>query len=129
MGSRLSLPEHETPSEIGQGLADWVVRRGSDRILDPAMGSGALLRAVLSRYESLGIRRGQSRIYGIEIDPRRVRVAAKALGGLTKSGPHLFVGDFLLDGFAIDGSKASTESSATPRFFDGKKSHRRTENH
>src|SRR2546428_7119312 len=44
MESRVSMPEHETPTEIGQILANWVVRKGSDRILDPAMGTGALLR-------------------------------------------------------------------------------------
>ena len=111
-----SLPEYETPEELGKALASWVVRKGSDRILDPAMGTGALLRSVLGRYGSLGIRRGASRIYGIEIDPDRVRIAARILRGQTGPSPHLFAGDFLLDGFAIDGANRFDGVICNPPF-------------
>jgi len=116
MEFHLSLPEFQTPEELGHALASWVVRKGSDRVLDPAMGTGALLRSVLGRYDSLGIRRGASRIYGIEINPSRVRVAAKILRGQRGASPHLFAGDFLLDGFAIDGTNGFDGVICNPPF-------------
>ena len=116
MEFRLSLPEFQTPEDLGHALASWVVRKGSDRVLDPAMGTGALLRSVLGRYDSLGIRRGASRIYGIEINPSRARAAAKILRGQRGARPHLFAGDFLLDGFAIDGTNGFDGVICNPPF-------------
>src|SRR2546428_379839 len=105
MESRVSTPEHETPPELGRLLADWVVRKGSDRILDPAMGTGALLKCVISRLGDLGGQKGGSRVYGIELDPARVRSAADALPEM-KGGTHLVASDFLLDRIPIDGGHA-----------------------
>ncbi len=98
MGLGVSVPEHRTPVEAGRILADWVVRKGSNHILDPAMGTGALLSCVLSRFESLGVPHPLTRIYGVEINPQRVREAATALGDHRKTSLHFFVGDFLLEG-------------------------------
>lgn len=117
MESHFSVPEHETPPEIGQILADWVVRRGSDRILDPAMGTGALLKCVLSRFESLGARRRLSRIFGVELDPQRVAAATDAFGGRRRTGPHFFVGDFLLDGVAVSRQAAFNGIICNPPFL------------
>ncbi|KZN25738.1 N-6 DNA methylase [Haladaptatus sp. R4] len=51
---RAELGQFYTPDEIGRLLARWAVRSPSDRVLDPASGSGSLLVEAYKRLDALG---------------------------------------------------------------------------
>ena len=57
-----------TPQPIANYLAQWAVRSGADRVLDPACGEGALLLATARRLDRLGTAcRGLPLLHGIEM--------------------------------------------------------------
>jgi type I restriction-modification system DNA methylase subunit len=38
-----------TPKSVADVLAEWVVQLGNERLLEPSVGDGALIRAALAR--------------------------------------------------------------------------------
>ena len=91
----LSTPEHETPSEIGRFLALWAIRRRTDKVLDPAMGSGALLRCAFDRLRQLGVRSPGPQLFGVEIDTDRRDAATRRFEAAGRFRPTLILNDFL----------------------------------
>lgn len=91
----LSTPEHETPSEIGQFLALWAIRRTTDKVLDPATGSGALLQCAFDRLRELGVRSPGPQLFGVEIDADRRDAATRRFEAAGRFGPTLILNDFL----------------------------------
>lgn len=71
-GSRAkALGAFYTPTHIADILAEWVVLSGSERLLEPSVGDGALVRAAMARARALG--RNQLRIRACDVDPAPVR--------------------------------------------------------
>lgn len=67
-----NLGAYYTPETMADLLAEWVVQTGNERILEPSIGDGALVKAVLacSARRTTGI--GKLRIVGCDIDPKAV---------------------------------------------------------
>lgn len=62
-----------TPREIAYFLAEWAIRKPSDRVLDPGAGTGIFVEAALERLAALGKQPADalSQIYAVELDKRR----------------------------------------------------------
>ncbi|WP_173420212.1 N-6 DNA methylase [Ensifer adhaerens] len=58
--ARKRLGQFYTPQSEAASFATWAVRTGSERILEPSVGDGALLRAALARAQELDHRAAPS---------------------------------------------------------------------
>jgi adenine-specific DNA-methyltransferase len=76
---RKVLGAYYTPPDLADFLADWVVTGPNQRVLEPSIGQGALVRAVLHRLsaESAGT------VVGCEIDARTIKKTKQAFPGLS----------------------------------------------
>jgi len=74
---RKGLGAFYTPPALVQSLTAWAIRRGTDRVLEPAAGEAAFLVESLARLRSLGARAPASQVVGVELE-RRAVVAAEA---------------------------------------------------
>lgn len=82
-----------TPDWVARAMAAYVLGGGADRVFDPAVGAGALLRAARDVASTAG---RFVRLLGTEIDPGVLPEAWKA--GLTAAaGGKVEVRDFLLN--------------------------------
>lgn len=87
-----------TPATIARFLADWVVRRPGDEVLEPSCGDGVLLGEAARRLLELGAdpARVARQIQGVELydsEAARARVRLCALG-LPDPGAAVLTGDF-----------------------------------
>lgn len=64
-----------TPDELTRFLARWAIRAADDRVLEPACGDGAFVRAVAERFTSLGVKDLAGRLFGVERDPDEAQKA------------------------------------------------------
>jgi len=69
-----------TIPSVARYLVQWALRRGSDRVLDPAFGGGVFLQVATELLNMLGGTPDQ--IYGVEIDPVVFGMTARELSGL-----------------------------------------------
>ena len=84
------LGAYYTPETIADILADWVVQTGLERLLEPSIGDGALIRAALACADR---RTGAAslRLFGCDVDPDAVAGVQNWLG----SEHRLHLGSFL----------------------------------
>lgn len=79
LDTRHALGEYYTPDWLCESIVNQYQYKGSDRILDPACGSGSFLRAVIARQKELfpneNIETLNNRIFGIDIHPLSVQIA------------------------------------------------------
>ena len=61
-----------TPETIAGMLAEWVVQTGSERLLEPSVGDGALVAAAIARRQQLRGARGELRFLACDIDPSAI---------------------------------------------------------
>ncbi len=74
---RRSLGQHFTDPRVADLIAAFCIRSGSDRVLDPACGDGAILLRCRERLAFLG---GDGRgLTGVEVDPRHAATARARL--------------------------------------------------
>lgn len=117
---------HYTPADLAAQLVSLVVptspRSAGDplprRIWDPACGGGAFLLAAADALVAAGVSPAEvvsERLWGTDVDPGAVAVAEAALvwwghrhGVDARPGPHLAVGDTLLDG-GVGGGEGGTD--------------------
>lgn len=78
-----------TPQATARLLADWAIRKGTDRFLEPSVGGGALLFAGIARCELLGC--SDAQFAAIDIDSQ----AIAALRANLKQSAEVLCGDFL----------------------------------
>lgn len=65
-----------TPAAITAFVAQWAVRSGSDRVLEPSAGDAAFLLAAVERLSKLGRPEdSEPEVYGVEIHPYSAKVA------------------------------------------------------
>lgn len=66
-----------TPVELSDYLAKWVIRDGSEKILEPSCGDGIFIGSALRRFSELKKegRRISPKITAIEIEPRELKKA------------------------------------------------------
>ncbi len=102
---------HYTPRSVASGLTALALGDDLDqRVCDPSVGGGAFLLAAAEHLESLGASPETvvtEQLWGIDIDPVAVEVAAGALalwgsrrGHWVHPGAHLCVADTLVEGAA-----------------------------
>lgn len=79
LDTRHSLGEYYTPDWLCERIVNEFNFKISDKVLDPACGSGSFLRATIHRFKELhpGISAEQlnNNIYGIDIHPLSVQIA------------------------------------------------------
>lgn len=71
-----------TPDGITSHIAEWAIRSGSDRVLEPSAGEAAFLVAAVRRLQDLG--RESPHVNGVEIHKHSAQVArdeVRAAGG------------------------------------------------
>lgn len=83
LDTRHSLGEYYTPDWLCEKIVDQFTFKPSDKILDPACGSGSFLRAIAHSLLNDGRRRGireiNDQLYGIDIHPLSVQIAKTTL--------------------------------------------------
>lgn len=83
------MRRHETPAEVASVLARHAPRR-LQRVLDPAVGNGALLEPFFRRAKNSGFE-----IYAIDTDSRPLRRVFQKVSGELKSASKVVQADFL----------------------------------
>jgi adenine-specific DNA-methyltransferase len=80
-----------TPNSTAESLARWAIRTGSESILEPSVGRGALLKAALIRAREVRLVRGLHQHLACDIDRSALEALRRELG----DGVEFHVGDFL----------------------------------
>ncbi|MFD1641333.1 HsdM family class I SAM-dependent methyltransferase [Halohasta litorea] len=94
--ARRKLGQFRTPPAIASLMAEWLIRDGTETVLDPGMGAGALAAAAYKRKQALVDRPPLADIHGVDLNELAVVMAATSLALLNNGEPHnLRVGDFL----------------------------------
>ncbi|MCX6259075.1 MAG: N-6 DNA methylase [Bacteroidia bacterium] len=79
LDTRHSLGEYYTPDWLCERIVQKFEFKASDKLLDPACGSGSFLRAVIHRIKQLhpdiSVEELNNNIYGIDIHPLSVQIA------------------------------------------------------
>ena len=78
---RKALGAYYTEARVARALCRWAVRRGGERVLDPAFGGGVFVRQALLRGAELG---GVS-VAGVELEERAFDALAAASAGAASS--------------------------------------------
>ena len=84
------LGAYYTPSVTASFMADWAIRAGDERVLEPSMGDGQFLRAVTShaaRRDFNGVQ-----VWGVELDSDTYRLT---VGGGVVEPERAILGNFL----------------------------------
>jgi len=136
---RHQLGQFYTPTLIAELLVRWAIRRPTDRVLDPACGTGIILAKAYARLRSLKkSSAGQSsekasggrifnQLYGFDIDPAATRLAAASLA-MQDPGSHPDAARFIVEDFfnilpletatrthsSTDGREASCQDASIP---------------
>lgn len=100
-----------TPASLADRLAEWAIISGSERVLEPSAGDGALVRACMRQAERVvEAGRARVRVTAVDIDP----VACISLRN-EFAGEHTIVeGDFL--SLSPDNSRKFDRIVANPPF-------------
>ncbi len=79
-GTRKATGTFYTPGDVARHLADRVIEKGSERIIDPACGAGVFLRAAFTRLcEWLPSRVAVEQLFGMDVEPAAVDASALVL--------------------------------------------------
>jgi len=95
---RRKLGEFYTPRDIAQFMSKWAVQDRSDRVLDPACGSGTFLVESFYRLGELGCTPEEATvgIHGIDLNPLAVLMTTVNLVARAPlSSPTVWLSDFL----------------------------------
>jgi len=88
--SRRLLGQHFTPEPLADFVCSLGVRSPADRVLDPACGDGAFLRAALRRLWALGAPAAAGQVSGFEIDEACAAAAREAAPGAAVTAGDFF---------------------------------------
>lgn len=94
--SRRKLGQFRTPPTIAGLMAAWLVDDGTETVLDPGMGAGALAAAAYRTKQDCIETPPLSDIHGVDLNELALVMAATSLALLNHGKPHnLQIGDFL----------------------------------
>ena len=68
-----------TPATIADALAEWVVKTGQERLLEPSVGEGALVEAAMARANSRFGLAARLKFLACDINPRAIEAVAARL--------------------------------------------------
>lgn len=94
-----NLGAYYTPETMADVLAEWVVQTGEERLLEPSIGDGALVKAVLACSARKASGTAGLRLIGCDIDQRAVTDVSAWL----PDGHHMIRQNFLEAGRALIG--------------------------
>ena len=97
--ARRPLGQFWTPLPMAELITQWAIRSSSDRVLDPALGSGVFLLTAIQRLGQLGVASGTSfrQIAGVELSPLAMLMGlTNVLLHYPTARPRLRCGDFLV---------------------------------
>ncbi len=92
--ARKQLGKFYTPDAIADAMVRWAVRGARDRVLDPSYGGCAFFAAARSRLRTLGARRPERQLFGVDVDPEAAVHLAALLNGHGRR-PNFLIADFL----------------------------------
>lgn len=103
--SRRKLGQFRTPPTIADLMASWIIDNGTETVLDPGMGAGALSAASYRQKQQKSEHAYLADIYGVDLNELALVMGATSLTLLNHGGPHnLQTGDFLeFDPDDVDG--------------------------
>ncbi len=58
-------------------MSNWAIRSSTDRVLEPSVGGGSIVRSIASRLEDLGATSTENQIYGCDVDPAALQETTK----------------------------------------------------
>jgi len=94
--SRRKLGQFRTPPTIANLMASWIIDNGTETVLDPGMGAGALSAASYRQKQQKSDEVALTDIYGADLNELALVMGATSLTLLNHGGPHnLQIGDFL----------------------------------
>ena len=82
---------HYTPNKLADVLASWAIETGMERILEPSVGNGALVRAAQARAMSLAGSKDQLRFVACDTD----KTVTETIGPYLGSQDTIIEQDFL----------------------------------
>lgn len=103
--SRRKLGQFRTPPKIADLMTSWIIDTGTETVLDPGMGAGALSAASYRQKQQKSDKAALADIYAGDLNELALVMCATSLTLLNHGGPHnLQIGDFLeLDPEDVDG--------------------------
>ena len=94
--SRKKLGQFRTPEHVAEAMAEWAIRDGTDSVLDPGMGAGALTSAMYKAKQRADGEQSIDEMYGVDLSQLSVVMATTALKLVNGGGtPHFQTADFL----------------------------------
>jgi tRNA1(Val) A37 N6-methylase TrmN6 len=94
--SRRKLGQFRTPPTIADLMASWIIDNGTETVLDPGMGAGALSAASYRQKQQKSDEAALADIYGADLNELALVMGATSLTLLNHGGSHnLQIGDFL----------------------------------
>ena len=100
--ARRRLGQFRTPQNIAEFMAEWAIRQGDDRVLDPGIGAGVLTAAM---YDSKQAADGETHIddmWGVDLSELAVVMSSTALKLSNGDGSPNFIQDDFMDTLAED---------------------------
>lgn len=92
-GNRRERGAYYTPVKLARFVADWAIRSGTDRVLDPAAGHGRLIAAAVRRSRASEAKRSPN-VWGVELHPGTFAELARRCAGFGIPPSQLRNGDF-----------------------------------
>jgi tRNA1(Val) A37 N6-methylase TrmN6 len=94
--SRKKLGQFRTPEHVAETMAKWAIRDGSNSVLDPGMGAGALTSAMYKIKQRADGKQSVDEMYGVDLSQLSVVMATTALKLVNGGGtPNFQTADFL----------------------------------
>jgi adenine-specific DNA methylase len=94
--SRKELGQFRTPEHVAEAMAEWAIHNGTDSVLDPGMGAGALTSAMYKAKQRADGEQSVDEMYGVDLNQLSVVMATTALKLVNGEGtPHFETADFL----------------------------------
>lgn len=117
--SRRKLGQFRTPEHVAEVLANWAITHGTDTVLDPGMGAGALTAKAYEHKQNLPGEVSVYEMYGVDVNRLAVVMSATALKLINGEGsPNLYSQDFIDIDYPGATEHISTTSTPIPHQFD-----------
>jgi adenine-specific DNA methylase len=94
--SRKELGQFRTPEHVAEAMSEWAIRDGTDSVLDPGMGAGALTSAMYRAKQQADGEQSVDEMHGVDLSQLSVVMSTTALKIVNGGGtPNFHAEDFL----------------------------------